>query len=98
MRDATFPRHALALEIPQRARIGVAATVQHPAEARVQPAGQLGMVDDSVRPAPELAVRLVVSSQEIARDDRRLIEPKRQTLRLHAVKDAEGRCLEQLAL
>ena len=56
------------------------------------------MVDDSVRPAPKSPVRLVVSSQEIARDDRRLIEPKRQTLRLHAVKDAEGRCLEQLAL
>src|SRR5262249_27848644 len=54
------------------------------------------MVDDSVRPAPKSAVRLVVSSQEIARDDRRLIEPKRQPLRLHAVKDAEGRRFEQL--
>ena len=71
--DAAFGGHAtgeaqhfravrLHLEIPQRARVGAAAAVQRPAEARVQLAGQLGMVDDSVGPAPELAIRLVVGA------------------------------------
>ena len=65
-------------EIPQRPRVGRLADMHMPAKDGVQRAGEHGLVDRGVRPAPEGPIGLAVGAQQVARDDRRLADPQRQ--------------------
>jgi LPXTG-motif cell wall-anchored protein len=55
------------------------------------------VINYGVGPAPELAVCLMMGTQEITCDDRRPVDLERQALRFHPVRDTEYALLVELA-
>ena len=99
--DAGEPQHLSAIglhgEIAQRARIGVHAHPHGPAKHSLQFAGEHGLVERRIRPAPEAGIGLPVEPEQLASMGWRLPNSLGKRLGAHAVLDGEHAGLEALA-
>src|SRR5262249_1831894 len=87
------PKHlgtvALHQQVPEHARVGIRVDTYTPPKSGPQSSLELGIVDSAVRPLPEVAVQIVMITEQPSGNRNGLIETFAETFEPHAILNCQ---------